>query len=86
MDRPLSDFATEPEYVQNTYTKGLLMFDSLRKSTGDRKFFKALKNYYKDFSYKNVTPAEFIASFIDSTGYDLENFINSWLNGEVVFQ
>ena len=86
MDRPLSDFATEPEYVQNTYTKGLLMFDSLRKSTGDRKFFKALKNYYKDFCYKNVTPAEFIASFIDSTGYNLENFINSWLNGEVVFQ
>lgn len=86
MDRPLSQFNTEPEYVLNTYTKGLILFDSLRDSVGDRKFFKAIKNYYQDYSFKNVKPEEFIASFIDSTGYDLENFIYSFLNGEMEIQ
>lgn len=86
MDRPLSNFNTEPEYVQCTYTKGLLLFDAIRDSVGDRKFFKALKEYYQEFSFKNVTPATFIASFNHSTGYDLESFIMSWLNGEVVIE
>lgn len=86
MDRPLSQFNTEPEYVQCTYTKGLLMFNSIRETVGDRKFFKALKDYYQDFAYKNAAPADMIASFNKSTGYDLEGFISSWLNGEVVIQ
>ena len=86
MERNLAEFATEPEYVQCTYTKGLLMFDAIRESVGNRKFYKALKNYYKDYEYKNASPAEMIASFSKSTGYDLEGFCLSWLNGEVVVQ
>lgn len=86
MDRPLNKFDTQPEYVQCTYTKGMLMFDSIRKSVGDRKFFKALKDYYQDFAYKNASPADMIASFIDSTRTDLEGFFNSWLNGDVVIK
>ena len=44
MARALSEFATEPEYVNNVYTKGVLMFDSVRKTVGDRKFFNCLKH------------------------------------------
>ena len=83
MDRSLAKFDTEPEYVQCTYTKGVLMFNSLRETVGDKKFYKALKDYYKRFSYKNASPADMIASFSSSTGYNLESFFNSWLNGEV---
>ena len=86
MDRPLNKFDTQPEYVQCTYTKGMLMFDSIRKSVGDRKFFKALKDYYQGFAYKNASPADMIASFIDSTRVDLEGFFNSWLSGDVVIK
>ena len=86
MDRALSAFNTEPEYVQCTYTKGMLLFDAIRETVGDRKFFKALEDYYQDFSFKNATPADMIASFIKSTGYDLEGFILSWLEGDVVVQ
>ena len=86
MNRPLNEFNTEPEYVQCTYTKGLLMFDTIREMVGERKFSKALKNYYEDFAYKNASPAQMVASFIKSTGYDLEDFFASWLNGEVVIQ
>lgn len=86
MDRALSAFNTEPEYVQCTYTKGMLLFGAIRETVGDRKFFKALEDYYQDFSFKNATPADMIASFIKSTGYDLEGFILSWIEGDVVVQ
>ena len=84
MDRPLDQFGTEPEYVQCVYTKGVLLFDSLRESVGERKFLKALKDLYKDFAYQNISPAELIASFSSSTGRNLENFIEGWIEGKVV--
>ena len=86
MDRPISAFETEPEYVHLTYTKGVLMFDTLRESVGDRKFTRALKDYYKKFAYRNASSADMIASFSVSTGYNLESFFNSWLNGEVIIK
>lgn len=83
MDRSLAEFDTEPEYVQCTYTKGVLMFDTLREMVGDKKFGKALKDYYQNYAYKNASPADMIASFERSTGYQLEGFFKAWLDGEV---
>ncbi len=83
MSRRLDEFATEPEYVHCTYTKGVLMFNTLREMVGERKFTKALRDYYRRYSYKNASPAEMIASFEGSTGYELESFFNSWLSGAV---
>ncbi len=83
MSRSLNEFATEPEYVHCTYTKGVLMFNTLREMVGERKFTRALRDYYRRYSYKNASPAEMIASFEGSTGYRLEGFFESWLNGEV---
>lgn len=84
MNRRLDEYATEPEYVNCTYTKGVLMFDTFRETVGDRRFFKAMKNYYKTYSFKRVTAEEFIATMTSSTGYDLEGFFASWLDGSVV--
>lgn len=86
MNRPLCDFATEPEYVQCTYAKGLLMFNSVYETVGQRKFIKALRDYYDDFAYKNATPADMIASFCHSTGFDLEGFFDSFISGDVIIQ
>ncbi len=83
MARSLDEFATEPEYVHCTYTKGVLMFNTLREMVGQRKFTKALREYYRRYSYKNASPAEMISSFENSTGYRLEGFFESWLSGEV---
>ena len=48
LNRSLSQFATEPEYVNCVYTKGMLLFDSVRNSMSDKKFFQCLKNYFED--------------------------------------
>lgn len=84
MDRPLDQFATEPEYVHLTYTKGVLLFDNLRMALGEKKFMKVLCDLYKEYAYKNIDSAELIATFSSSTGRNLENLIKSWINGTVV--
>ncbi len=81
MNRRLDEYSTEPEYVNCTYTKGAIMFDTLRQTVGDNKFYKALKTYYKTFMYKTPTAVEFIDCMSRATGYRLDAFFESWLNG-----
>lgn len=84
MARALSEFNTEPEYVNNIYTRGMLMFDALRSDLGEKKLYSCLKGYFKEFSYKNVTTDEFIEYFSSKSGRNLEKFFDSWLNGKIV--
>ncbi len=84
MARTLSQFNTEPEYVNNIYTRGMLMFDALRADLGEKKLYSCLKGYFKEFAYKNVTSDEFIEYFSSKSGRNLEKFFDSWLNGKIV--
>ena len=85
MLRALDEFNTEPEYINNIYTRGVLLFDTLRSELGNKKLNSTLKAYFKEFAYKNVNTSEFISYFSSKSGRNLEKFFNSWLNGEVEF-
>lgn len=85
MNRALNEYKTEPEYVYNTYVKGMLLFNSLRTFVGDKKFFKAIQTYYNTFAYKNINPDGLIAVFEDICNKDVRSFINSWIEGKVKF-
>ena len=84
MDRPLDEFSTEAEYVSCIYTKGVLMYDTLKDSIGEKKLLKMLKSYYKKYAYQNASLAEMIACFEGASGVKLKSFFDSWLNGQVV--
>ncbi len=86
MERNLSQFNTEPEYVNCVYTKGMLLFDNLRQSMSEKKFFNCLRNYYKDYKFKNSSSEKLIESFCHSANSNLESYFAAWLSGEVVFQ
>lgn len=86
MDRNLSQFATEPEYVNCVYTKGVIMYDSLRQTLGDKTFFKCLRNYFEEYKFDVSSKADFIASFSKSSRRKLNKFFDSWLDGKVVIQ
>jgi len=86
MQRPLCDFQTEPEYVQCTYTKGVIMFNTIREMVGDKKFFATLRNYLEDYKFKIASPAHLIAQFVSSCGKSMEGFFYSWLEGKVVLK
>lgn len=84
MNRALDEFNTEPEYVYNTYTKGMLMFSTIKEIVGTDKFYKCLQKYYKKYAFSEVTPSEMIECFSKASGQDLENLFNSWIEGKVV--
>ncbi len=86
MQRSLSEFETEPEYVNCTYTKGMLLFDSLRETLGNRKFEKCLKHYFKEYKYKNSSYEKMVECFSQSCGRNLESLFKAYVDGTVVIE
>lgn len=83
MSRALHEYSTEPEYVYVTYIKGMLFFDSLRDVIGDKAFMKGLKQYCKNYKFKNVTPDHMIDTFERASRQRLDSFFDSWISGKV---
>lgn len=83
MNRKLCDFAGEVEYENVTYNKGLILFETLRTSIGDDKFFGGLKTYFKKFSGKTATDEDLYGCFIGG-GVDLEGFFASFVEGKIL--
>ena len=86
LDRNISEYATEPEYVYMAYVKGMLLFDNLRETIGDKKFFEAIKYYYNQNLFDNVTPEIMIENFSKCAGTNLTSFFDSWIKGKVVIE
>lgn len=84
MDRTIYDFDTEPEYTQLTYTKALLMFDSIMQDIGEKKLIRGLKKYYEEFAFSIAQPEGLIDCLCKGSGYNLESYIFSWIEGKVV--
>ncbi|MDE6557561.1 MAG: M1 family metallopeptidase [Clostridia bacterium] len=82
MTRCLGDFASDYEYVNISYNKGLLMFESVRTAMGDKKFFKALNAYCKDGKFKINSPEKLIAHF--TALHDVEGLFAGYIEGKVV--
>ncbi len=83
MSRALNEYSTEPEYVYITYIKGMLFFDSLREVIGEKAFMKGLKQYNKNFMFKNVTPSHLLDTFERASRQKLDGFFDSWISGKV---
>ncbi len=83
MLRSLDEYNSEYEYVNMAYIKPCIMYDNLRITVGDELFFKALKRYYKDNSFKNVCPEDLMGAF-EKVGADTNGFFDSFFNGKVI--
>jgi len=86
MSRNVNDFSGEMEYTYISYVKGVLFFDNLEKTVGEKNFLKALKHYFKENKFKNATPDDLISSFEVVTKRSLEGFFKSWIQGKVILQ
>ncbi len=84
MNRPLSSFASEPEYTYCVYIKGVLMLDNLRSYIGDSAFMLGLKNYFNENKFKIAKQHHFIAAFNKASGKDISKLIEPWLNGSAI--
>lgn len=83
MLRSLDKYKSDYEYVNIAYVKGCLLQDYLRSSIGDTKYFKGLKNYYKEYSFQNATPFDLAGEF-DKLGADTNGFFDSFFSGKVI--
>lgn len=83
MSRHLKEYLSDYEYKCLAYDKAAVMFDTLRKSVGDKKFFGALKRYYADNRYKTASPEDMIAAF-EKAGLDVQGFFDSFLQGKAI--
>lgn len=83
MTRHLRDFISDYEYRCLSYDKSIVMFDTLRKSVGDKKFFAGLKKYYAQNKYKMAAPEDLIGCF-EKVGLDVAGFFDSFLNGKAI--
>lgn len=83
MIRSLKDFSSEYEYVNIAYVKPCIMYDSLRNTIGDERFFKALKRYYSQYKFKNVQPDDLVGAF-EKVGADTNGFFKSFFDGTAI--
>ena len=83
MIRSLAEFTSEYEYVNIAYVKPCIMYDTLRKTTGDERFFKALKRYYGEYKFQNARPEHLVGVF-EKTGADSNGFFESFFDGTAI--
>ena len=83
MNRKLCDYTGEFEYNNVVYNKGLIMFEMLRSSIGDEKFFAGLKAYYTQNLCKIASDENLYGCFI-KLGTDVEGFFASFTEGKIL--
>ena len=83
MNRKLNEYSSEYEYVNIAYNKSLLMFDNLRISIGNKKFYNGLNKYFEAYKYKNAEPENLIGCF-EKIGADTNEYFNTWIDGKVL--
>ena len=83
MNRHLKDFVSDYEYINIAYNKSLVMFDTLRTSIGDEKFFSSLRRYFAAANGNIAAPERLFESF-KAAGVDLDGFFESFTEGKVI--
>lgn len=82
MNRHLTAYLTEGEYVAVTYYKGAMLFDALHSLVGDKKFQAAMKSYYSS-NFQSVASQADLAAAFATQGYNISSIIANWTDDVV---
>jgi aminopeptidase N len=66
-------------FGKQVYYKSALVLNMIRNILSDSVFFNFLKNYYKEFKYKNVTTEDFKKFLEVFSGKDFTKFFEDWI-------
>jgi len=83
MKRPIKDFISEYEYVILSYVKPCIMMEYLRQTIGEKAFFDGLRQYYKNYCFKNASPYDLVGIY-EKMGTGTNGFFESFFNGKVI--
>ena len=76
----LSLYQTWDDYYRTQHTKGKLMIYSIYRKVGHDAFIEFLRQYYQEFSFKNVLIEDFINLAETVSAEDFTAFFEMWLN------
>lgn len=75
--------ATRTDYTEllnpNSYQKGAWFLHMLRRKTGDKYFWKAIRKYYQEYKLSNASTDDLRKVFEEVSGRDLKEFFHQWL-------
>lgn len=83
MTKHLSEFVNGYEYRCIAHDKAVVMFDTLRKGVGDKKFFAALKRYYGANRFDMASVGALVGAF-EKSGVDVHGFFDGFLQGKAI--
>ncbi len=83
MSRPLTEFSGPYEYRSLVYDEGVVLFDRVLLVAGEKKFYRALRNYCNGYGGRIASPAELSACF-RRAGANVEGLFESFLTGKCV--
>lgn len=83
MLRNLKEFKSEYEYVNMAYIKPCIMYDILRTTIGEQRFFKGLRRYYEVYKFKNAVPDDLVGVY-EKIGADSNGFFKSFFDGTAI--
>ena len=66
-------------YGSTVYKKGADMICTLRNFLGDKVFFDALKKYFHQYAFSNISTRGFESFLTKTTHANLEDFFNTWI-------
>ena len=80
-DFPLVAFSSRVDPASRAigYGKSAMVFHMIRTEIGDRAFFGALREIYRERRYRSATWGDFTRAFSRSSGRDLSGFMKQWL-------
>ncbi|MDI3533933.1 MAG: hypothetical protein PWQ82_298 [Thermosediminibacterales bacterium] len=82
INKPIYKFKKWLDYDALVYARAAWMFADMRKQLGDKAFNKLLKNYFREYIYKNVSSAQFIEFVEKNTNRNWDEFFKRWLDIE----
>ena len=84
MNLAVNEYQNDYEYSYMVYVKGVIMFDSLKQTVGEKKMIQGFRKYYEDNKFKIATKDDFYAAFKSACHQDLETFFEGYLNGSSI--
>lgn len=82
MNRPLTSYLTDGEYVAVSYYKGAMLFNTLRELVGESKFKSAMQRYFEDNKFA-IADADALINAFRSQGYEIDGIVKSWIDDSV---
>lgn len=77
--KPIYEFSDWLIYDVLVYGKASVMFHGIRERIGDEMFFKAIREFYDEYSFSNVNKDDIIGSFNRSTDLNWGPYFDEWL-------